>query len=787
MQGEESIIVTSSGSNDNPSFDSPEPGRPYKKAIIASALVLAVVVLIAAVFLIINNLTNNNKPQPLQNDPDSAQTTASSTPSLPELDDPLNEPESVASSSLQNLAVEYLSFDDFYSALEDDVEISIDDYELPINVKIDVMNYYDVSRKLNLDPYLDNLNNLGFAVIDNPWSKTTSNFSEVYTNLDSKQVPMLVTSDYLFFYYQNILKKVFKDIEENVFYDNLWDINTALYQAAKNRYEARLASIGNINDPILEAERLETAFFAVALELLKPVADQISVKDALDNKQKFSASDAERFYFVVPPYLREDVLSEVSLIRMGKAVSAKSPVLLYNRNYKEFTVPSDYQDNVKLNNFYLTTKWLNSVFPLNYRDQSCPDCLLDKVDWRISLTAASLIAQDFSAQPELSGRWARIYKTVSFFKGLREDYNYVTYRDGLNKLFGEDFKSEELFDSKNSEAIANLEKFRQELLTQEWPDMSGALDKVEDKEAIGFRMLAESYWPNDYIFKKLTTPSVGAYIGSTTAEFNQTICSDKRNYGRCSGMVFDAVNLVYPISGNEYFSENTNYSGYNEAASVLREELDQMPSWHSSNYWSNLKLMSQYLSVSRSEQPIFTGSEVWNNQTLRTAAAAWVNLQLPLQKYTINVSTTPDKGLGFLRDVDNSYVEPNLPLINGILAHNTMLLGMFNALQLDIEVRLAAAELRNFAVRLNEIKEVVLKELRGESLDSEDNKVVVNFIRELEVSPVKVSNQQVKLNMNSGEDLNLDLSDFKIMVLVHQYEGNKVFSVGPVWNYKEGR
>jgi len=252
-------------------------------------------------------------------------------------------------------------------------------------------------------------------------------------------------------------------------------------------------------------------------------------------------------------------------------------------------------------------------------------------------------------------------------------------------------------------------------------------------------------------------------------------------------MVFDAVNLVYPISGNEYFSENTNYSGYNEAASVLREELDQMPSWHSSNYWSNLKLMSQYLSVSRSEQPIFTGSEVWNNQTLRTAAAAWVNLQLPLQKYTINVSTTPDKGLGFLRDVDNSYVEPNLPLINGILAHNTMLLGMFNALQLDIEVRLAAAELRNFAVRLNEIKEVVLKELRGESLDSEDNKVVVNFIRELEVSPVKVSNQQVKLNMNSGEDLNLDLSDFKIMVLVHQYEGNKVFSVGPVWNYNEGR
>lgn len=787
MLGEESVIVSSTGHDDGSGVEIPEPRRPYKKVIIAAALVAAIAVLALAVFLVVQKLTVKEVAQPVNKELEEISIIASSTPTLPGLSSPVDELTIASSSPLQNLAVEYLSFDDFYSFPEDNVEVSIDNYELPVNVKIEVMNYYDVSRKLALDPYIGSLNNLGFAVIDNPWTKTASNFSEIYSNLDSKQVPLLITSDYLLFYYQNILKKVFKDVEENVFYDNLWDINTALYQVAKNRYETRLASIGNINDPILEAERLETAFFAVALELLKPAKDQISPKGAAENKQKFLASEADRFYFVVPPYLREDVLSEVNLIRTGQAVKAKSPVLLYNRNYREFTVPSDYKDNAKLNNFYLTTKWLNSVFPLNYQNQDCPDCLLDKADWRISMTAASLIAQDFAAQPELSSRWARIYKTVSFFKGLREDYNHVIYRDSLTEVFGKDFKSEDLFDSKNSEAVANLEKLRQKLLEQEWTEMSGAFDHEVDKSVIGFRMLAESYWPNDYIFQKLTSPVVGNYIGTTTAVVNQTICEDKKTPGRCRGSVLDVINLVYPISNNEYFLENTNYSGYAGASELLRQELGQLGPWRASSYWSNLDLVGKYLSVSKNEQPVFAQSESWVNQSLKTAAGAWINLQLPLQKYTINVAVTPDKTLGFSREVDNSYIEPNLPLINGILANSNMLVGMFNALQLDLEVRLAVAELKNFSSRLEGLKEIVIKELKGEELSSEDNEKIASFVRELQVGSVRSADQQIKLKMPSSESLNLDLGNFKLLVLIHQQGGNKVFSVGPVWDYRESR
>lgn len=787
MPEEESVIVSAPNDGDDQSAGSPVPSRRYKKVIMIAALAAATIIFVLAIFLIVHKLTQEKAPSPVSREPEVVPVAATSSPTLPGLESPSDEPVTTPSSPLQNLAVEYLSFDDFYVLPEDNFALAINDYELPLNVKIDVMNYYDVSRKLNLDPYLSSLNNLGFAVIDNPWAKTTSNFSEIYSSLDAKQVPLLITSDYLLFYYQNILKKVFKDVEENVFYDNLWDINTALYQAAKNRYEARLASIGNINDPILEAERLETAFFAVALELLKPAKDQIAQKGAVDSKQKFSASDADQFYFVVPPYLREDVLSEVSLIRAGQAVRAKSPVLLYNRNYKEFTVPSDYKDNAKLNNFYLTTKWLNSVFPLNYQDKTCQDCLLDKADWRISLTAASLIAQDFAAQPELSSRWARIYKTVSFFKGLREDYNYVTYRDSLVEIFGKDFKSEELFDSKNLEAVANLEKLRSKLLEKQWPEMSGALNHETDKQIIGFRMLAEPYWPNDYIFRRLTTPTIGIYQGSTTPAVTQTLCEDKKNPARCGGTVLDVINLVYPISNHEYFQVNSNYSGYNESLELLRGELEKLDTWRASNYWSNLDLLDKFLSLSDNQRPIYAKSEAWGAQSLRTAAGSWINLQLPLQKYAINVSVTPDKTLGFSREVDNSYIEPNLPLINGILANNNMLAGMFNALQLDSEVRLAVTELKSFSSRLEELKQIVIKELKGEELSSEDNEKIANFVRELQVSSVRPTDQQLKIKLPSGENLNLDLGGFKLLVLIHNQGGNKVFSVGPVWDYKESR
>lgn len=73
--------------------------------------------------------------------------------------------------SLLSGALEKYNFRDFYEAPTAIPEFSLVDYSLPLNVKIDVLNYYDVSRRLELDNALENLNQNGFSVLPNPDSE----------------------------------------------------------------------------------------------------------------------------------------------------------------------------------------------------------------------------------------------------------------------------------------------------------------------------------------------------------------------------------------------------------------------------------------------------------------------------------------------------------------------------------------------------------------------------------------------------------------------------------------
>ena len=159
---------------------------------------------------------------------------------------------------------------------------------------------------------------------------------------------------------------------------------------------------------------------------------------------------------------------EEALIRAAKE-KTKSPNLLYLKDYQEFIVPAEYQASARLTNLYLTMRWLNSVFPLEYQSEACPDCLLDKEDWRLSMLAANFTAADFSASGELKTRWARIYKIMSFFNPTREDLNYVLYRDNFKELFGSEATVENTLGS-SEEADHNLLALQAQLNKLEFPE-----------------------------------------------------------------------------------------------------------------------------------------------------------------------------------------------------------------------------------------------------------------------------------------------------------------------------
>ncbi len=787
MFGDQEIIIPSGAPSDNLN-GRPDGHSTKKKIFLVIGLVLLLAVLIFGIFFGVKNFwpkkdNPNNKPKVIE-------PVATATPNLlPNLSLPLTATTSDATSTFSNIAIEYIAFADFYKTSDNKIEPKFQDYKLPLNVKIDVLNYYDLSRKLNLDPALAGLNSSGFAVIDNPWVKEAPDFYSIYSNLEEKQIPFLITSDFIIYYYQTVLKKAFKDIEENIFYDNLWSINKDLYNSAKNRYEARLAAIGNVNDSVLEGERLEVAFFAVALELLKPASDQIAPKGMLDDKNKFVSAEAERFYFVTPPYLRDDVLREVKLIRESKE-KTKSPVMLYTRDYKDFLIPVDYRGNARLNNFYLTTKWLNSIFPLNYRGASCPNCLVDKEDWRLEMIAASFISADFSDLPELKNKWARIYKVMSYFNPLREDLNYVYYRDALKSVFGEDYKIEELFDDKNPEAKNNLQRLQAKLNALEFSPFLGAIDKKDPaiNYRQGFKMLIEGYSPNDYIFSKLIYPNIDTYQGTAIGKNNITACSIKSAYRRCNGFALDIINLVQPLANNSYFEENSAYLSYDQEVKTLKDKLNQDMVWHTNNYWSMVSVISAYLNMEKSNQPLFSRSTAWRDRTLDTAVSAWINMQLPTDKFSVNKLSKGQSFNNFSRFNDSAYVEPNLNLINELLANSVMMQKMFSALQVTSEVVSVSSALQMANDNLTALRSVVIKEISGEKLGPEDNEIIGNFAKQLTIEKNGIAPKQISLKLPGLKNgLKEDIGRLKLMVLIHQDGEDRVFSVGPVWDYIESR
>jgi len=774
----------------------------FKRLVSLGMIILGVGVLIVAVIFLITKYLSHHQTRP------SVQTAvpvATSTPAtssrpaiLPQVPITPIASSTIATSSLADLQIEYLTFANFYKAPNFKITPQIDNYSLPLNVKIDVMNYYDTSRKLDLDPGLDSLNTNGFAIIKNPWSQTNSDFYSIYGKLDSNQIPLLVTSDFIIYNYQNIMKKAFKNIEADVFYKNLWDIEYQMYTTARNRYEARLSKIGDVNDSVLEGERLETAFFAISLELLKPQLNQISAGNTSSNSGAFTQADADNFYFVVPPYLRDDVLAEEKLIRAASARSAKSPVLLYQRNYQDFVVPDEYNSNPKLHNFYLTTKWFNSVFPLNYQGADCPDCLLDHADWRINMIAASLISRDFSLSSDLTNKWARIYKVVAYFKGLRDDLSFVNYRDSLQATFGNNYQIDQLFDDQNPQASANLEKLRTKLLSYNFPAISGGLDRQASstRPFVGFQMLAQSYWPNDYIFSHLTTPSVGSYLGTTTDLFrlpqnNLTACRDlaTNSLVRCRGIALDPINLVQTISNNAYFSENTNYQGYQVAATKLRQDIGATQLNHLNNYWTDFSLLKSFLSVPSDQKPVFAKTAAWQNHEINTAASAWINFQLPLADFS-TVPLIDRTGIDQSIQLNqNAYVEPNLNLINELLVNNNMLLGMLSVLRLNQESPEATQSIQNLSTSLTTLRQIEVKELTGQILNNADNQMIVDFTKQFKLMPQTTADQRLRLNSPQPliKGLQESLSQPALMVLIHRDGNNDIFSVGPVWNYQESK
>lgn len=753
-----------------PDVSTPEGGR--KKILLIAIPSAAVIILLAAFFSF--KIFKKETPAPVNNIIETPTTTVSFL--TPETSTTTEE---IATSTIPE-AIEKISWSDFYTEPAPLPQFKGAGYKLPLNVKIDTLNYYDVSRKFDLSKGLESLNQNGLAILDNPSPSEINDVYGAYSFLHKKDIPLLLTSDFLLHYHQNVVKKIFKDIEENIFYDNLQNIIRKLYELSKNRYEARLAKVGPVNDSVLEGERLAVAYFAVALKLLEPDSSQIdpSGKDA----NKFSAKDAQRLYFNILPYLQNDVSEELSLIKSASG-KKKSPVLLYEKDYGEFRVPEEYKTNEKLYNFYLASTWLNSVFPLVVKDKSCPSCLLDKDDSYLSLIAVSFITKDFASDQELKNRWALVYKLISYQKGLRDGLTYLNYDQEMKKLFGENYDPEVIFAERNPDKAKNLDKFRANLLAINFNDFQGALDKKAERERLGFKLLTDHYWPNDYIFGRLKMPHVGNYQGEKKKSGNVTMCLN--SLARCNGFSLDIIGLIRSrLPFNTYWQENTNYAAYDQKLAAFKEEFNKTLIWHTNRFWSLLGALKMMFEENSGQMQAYHESEAWQKRSVDSAVAAWIDMQMPLEKLTPAGEENASGGLSnSVLSNDDSYIEPNYSLVQRLIADNEMLYGMMEALNINKQVSSVSLTLKEENEKLQKVAIIIKKELDGQPLDSDDRSFIESFVRQYKLASAPNKSLFLKsANAQLAENL-----DIKLMAMIYQLGDGKFIAVGPVFSFSESR
>lgn len=764
------------------SSDQIPPKKSTKKLILIISGGLLVVLLLAAGWWWYQS--NNSQPevtdQPVEETPIVV---------LPINDEPNNNQQNNNNGD-GDFKAETLAFGSFYKSYVEPFEVKIATVDLPLNVKSQVSNYYAVARKINLDAAIPNLNKNGFAIIDNPFTKETDDFFGVYNRLKNAGVPMLITSDFLLYYYQNSLKHIYKEIEASYFYDNLWRVNQQLYKAANSRYQDRQRRLGSTTDFLLEAERLEASYFATSLALLSPKPAQINSKEDLSDTSKFTASEAAGYEFTVPSYLEESVQKELKLIQEARQ-TVKSPLLLYQKNYSDFKIPDEYLKNAKLNNFYLASRWQSTLFPINFKNSDCPGCLLDKDDWTINQMTAYLISQDLSADQSIKNEWAKVYKVMSFFSGLRSGLTYIHYQAVRDELFPE--KNEEEIFAKDG--FENLITLQTKLQSIEFKESEGGYNYGNSSERpfLGMRLLQTGYWPDQYIYNNLTYDVVGPHTVPKDSEkklknYFTSCYNDKSNaLYRCRGIGFDILGTVTsttPVAS--FIKDNLNYRRYAEQRDVLQKKFlnYNQGEWYVNNFWSTLSILKSFINEKISGLA-YSSTEAWKDRQVVASLVGLSSLQIPADIWEVNRGKG-EKNLETSSGGENfHYIEPQIGLNDELVANSSML---FAALRELGVVQDSDINFKDLIDKLKKIREITRQELRGEQLSDSEHQFILDLVNQYSV--VKTGSRSYTVNFqntveNKTTSLKETVGPIKLMVVVYQEKDQKVLVVGPILNYSE--
>ncbi|OGY52297.1 MAG: hypothetical protein A3J59_02230 [Candidatus Buchananbacteria bacterium RIFCSPHIGHO2_02_FULL_56_16] len=733
-----------------------------KKLFLVIAIVVIVLLLIAAVMALVLLLKSQRAPVPtnLNEAAPISATTPGVLPTTPSTNTTAN---GQLSGQAQTLQKEKQFISSYYQPVDAGYQATVTGPSLPLqNAKEAVVNYRDFSRKLDVEPFLPAVADHGFAIIDAPFPGEAANWQDAYAAINGKNLPVFVTSDALAGVYQDTLAIVYKEIEQQKFYPALWNFLHGMFNQVKSRYEARLQRFGIETDAITEANRLELAYLATALQLLRPDPNQVKESFGV-SQQSFTTQEAETYTFTVPTYLRDEINREISLIGQ-RAPSAKSPLFLYQQSYTAYATPAEYQSSEKLKNYYLAITWLREQqFPLFSQADDCPACLLDEQDHLVNFLAGLYLTHDLSSQQERKNQWANIYKSMAFFQGLESDLTYLDYQAALETLFGPNYQLNDLFGADSKTTKENVKKIQAAL--DQFESFSLLSGRQPNDRLANLRLLRGYHLIGDTLFKELTNATALDVFNLLDNPAARTVLEQQHD------------------DRDQRYQQNLN-NFKNQLA-----EFNQN-TWHDNAQLSVLSAQRSLTLDKTSGFPPFMRTDAWVKKSLNTSLAVWVNSHRPIVLERIPLESRS----GFQSYFPYGYVEPQVAFYAQLLSNVNMIREGFIALQILNESDRSLLRLTALESVLEQAMAIARKELRNELPSIEE----FNFINGFETSVESVTGDLKRQNLNNSFQyrydavptaiLNEQISGFKyVLVTYPDPEGRLFFAIGPIFNYTEGK
>ena len=710
---------------------------------------------------------------------------------------------------LSGFQTEKLSFIKYYSLSPLDIGLQVSQYNLPLQTD-EISNFDDFSTKISLsNDALNLLGKNGFVVILNPFDPKEEYITQPYKTLKDVEIPIFITSDSLLHLYHIQFDETLRQIEEKEFYDKIWEISNELLDDSIEKYN-------DASGDLKEALKRNVAYFAVALELLKPREDQLckdgwKCEDPGLASAYFKEEDLEKYKFETPDFVKSEVEKELDLIEKHEGFS-ESPIFIYKEDYSQYVPRGHYTRSEKLKNYFKVFMWYGRIsMLLKGTDTISPgktdpfnlEALISTYDAKIQTMQASLIASKFAEREELKDRWDRIYSVTAFYVGLSDDLGPYEYIEAMNSVFGGKFDPNNLTEENIGKLKAKLAEYMPPKIfggtgdcginppfTPEQADQ--CLEKTK-----GFRLIGQRFIPDSYMFSNLVGAYTDVYLGDKDcSEVFTCVISGAGRPIRGFPRGLDVMALLGSERAKELLNEldDSNYVKYDEAYKKLEDEFNNftVAEWNKNLYWSWLFTLKPLLKEFRDDYPTFMQTKAWQDKELTTALASWAELRHDTILYAKQSYTPTELGPPLPEKPVVGYIEPVPEFYNRLLALTRMTTkGLDEMNVLDNSAKHRLESLEKILERLVELSE---KELKNEELTPEDYDFIKSFGEELNAVIAEVDDKakkttivaDVHTDQNTRQVLEEGVGYVDLIVVAYKVpDGRILIGAGPVMSYYE--